>query len=360
MRFVRSQTLMALWAAFTAAVVGAAAAEPAGPPPEALAPRLIATIDFYGLRRLDVETLRKALPIHEGDSVAMIDGDKLGGRLRAALSATPHVRDVRANIVCCSETGGLLLFVGVQEDTAPPLHFHSPPAGAQRLPDDLIAADTALDRALFEAVQSGHTREDDSQGHAVQTEAPAARALQEQRVAVTAGNLPLLRQVLRESADARQRAMAARYLGYALDMQAVVDDLAYAAADSDQGVRNDAVRALLVFSRANRPPRIPYDPFVALLESPLWTDLNKASGALDGLTAHRDPELLALLKRRSLPALASIARWKSRGHARAGYDVLGRIAGYSEAELQADWDRGDTEPVIQAALQSNPSASGPR
>jgi hypothetical protein len=352
--FFPGQALAALLAV---AAAGAVAAEP---PPEALAPRPIDSIDFYGLRSLDAETLRKALPMHEGDKVAIDESGAIEQKVKTVLSAWPHVRGSRVAFTCCAPQGGVNLFVGVEEDSAPVMHFRPPPAGVARLPDELVSLYGALDQALFAAIEKGRGREDDSRGYALQVDAPAAMALQEQSVGLAARNLSSLRQVLRESADGRQRAMAAQFLGYAPDQQAVVDDLVYAAGDPYEAVRNNAVRALLVFSRAERPPRVPYEPFVALLDSPVWTDLNKGSGALDALSRSRDPELLALLKRRSLPVLATIARWRSKGHAQSAYMILGRIAGYPDADLLSRWAKGDIEPVIGAALESGPNASGPR
>jgi hypothetical protein len=346
--------LLAICAASVSAGVRAAELSP-----EILAPRRINIIDFYGLRSLDAEVLRKALPIHEGDTVSMTEATDVQKKVEAALSGLPHVRQVRGNFTCCDEKGGLVVFIGVQEDTATPLHFRPPPTGDVRLPDELIAADDALEQALLKAIVDGRGQEDDSLGHALQKNAPEARALQEQRVALTASHLDLLRRVLRESANGRQRAMAARYLGYAQDKQAVVDDLVYAAGDPYEEVRNDAVRALLVFAHAKNPQRVPYAPFIDLLDSPVWTDLNKASGALGALTVGRDPELLAMLRRRSLPALVTMARWRDRGHAQDAYMILGRIAGYSDSDLMSRWTKGDAEPVIAAALAqaSTPSSA---
>jgi hypothetical protein len=346
--------VLALLAVCAAGTATAAAFTSSDPPAELLAPRRVSTIDFYGLRSLDPEALRKALPLHEGDTVSMTEATQVEKKVAAAVTALPHVRDVRTGFTCCDQKGGLAVFVGVQEESSRTLHFRPPPTGDLRLPDELIAADNALEQALIKAVVAGRGQEDDSLGHALQTNAPEARALQEQRVALTASNLALLRRVLRESANGNQRAMAARYLGYAPDKQAVVDDLVYAAGDPYEGVRNDAVRALLVFAGAKSPPRVPYAPFIDLLDSLVWSDLNKACGALGRLTVARDPELLAQLKRRSLPALAAIARWRDRGHAQDAYMILGRIAGYPEDDLMSRWSRGDIEPVIAAALAKAP------
>jgi hypothetical protein len=313
--------------------------------------RPIATIDFYGQRTLDAEALRKALPIHEGDLLSRGDGARLTPSVRAALVGRPHLRDTRLDFICCAEGGGVHVFVGVQEDGTPEVHFRAAPTGAIRLPAQLVAHGRALDRALMEAVYKGHSAEDDSQGHSLLTQAPEARALQEQNVALAARNLHILRRVLRESADAEQRAMAARYLGYAPDKQAVVNDLVRAMTDPDPGVRNDAMRALMVFSMSKIPPPIPYEAFVGLLDTPTWTDLNKSSIALMALSSTRNPQLLELLRKRSMPALLAMAHWRDRDHSLPAYWMLGRIAGLSDQEIQDRWDRADADGVIAAALK---------
>ena len=115
------------------------------------------------------------------------------------------------------------------------------------------------------------------------------------------------------------------------------------------------MRALLVFGEmvpvANRRvPRIPHAPFMAFLHSPIWTDRNKATGALMTLSASRDAALLARLRKGALAPLIEMARWKSDGHARPAFVLLGRIAGYSDDAAKAAWDRGERELVISAAL----------
>jgi len=162
--------------------------------------------------------------------------------------------------------------------------------------------------------------------------------------------------VLRSSSDAAQRALAAQVLGYAADKQAVVDDLVYGMTDPSDQVRNNAMRALLVFAQmvptAARPvPRIPYAPFIAFLNSPVWTDRNKASGALMTLSVSRDASLLTRLRKDALIPLAEMARWKSEGHAKPAFVILARIAGYSDDAEEAAWDRGERELVIAAAMK---------
>jgi hypothetical protein len=167
-------------------------------------------------------------------------------------------------------------------------------------------------------------------------------------------DLGQLRLVLRSSGDAAHRALAALVLGYAPDKPAVVEDLVHGISDPDEEVRNNAMRALWVFADmdpgvSRSVPRIPSEPFLALLNSAVWSDRNKASVALVSMTATRDPELLAKLREESLASLVEMARWKSAGHAYAAYIILGRMTGYSDEAAQALWDGGEREVVIEAA-----------
>lgn len=63
----------------------------------------------------------------------------------------------------------------------------------------------------------------------------------------------------------------------------------------------------------------------------MWSDRNKAAGALMALSDSRAPQLLATLRNEALAPLAEMARWESDGHATAAFLILGRIAGYSDA-----------------------------
>jgi hypothetical protein len=74
------------------------------------------------------------------------------------------------------------------------------------------------------------------------------------------------------------------------------------------------------------------------------------------LTASRDPELLAKLRKQALAPLVEMARWKSAGHALAAFMILGRMAGYSDEAAFALWDRGDRETVTRAAIEGRQPA----
>jgi hypothetical protein len=128
--------------------------------------------------------------------------------------------------------------------------------------------------------------------------------------------------------------------------------------DPDEGVRNNAMRALAVLSQMTpsegRPaPRIPPAPFIAFLNSPSWLDRNKASFALLTLTQTRDPQLLAGLRKYAMTSLVEMARWKSEGHAMPAFIILGRIGGLSEPDISDAWTRGNREAIITAASKDH-------
>ena len=315
----------------------------------------IGIIDFYGLNHVSAAQARQALTVKEGDTLSFGSSERPAflSESESRLSMVPGVVGVRMNVVCCDE-GRAILYVGIQEDGGAVMRFRSAPDGTARLAADVVQAGDEFSRALAAAVQRGDAAEDRTQGHALGHD-PATRAIQERFISYARRDLPTLREVLRHSSDSSQRALAAQVLGYVTDKQAVVGDLVYGVSDPFEEVRNNAMRALLVFAESApttaRPvPRVPYEPFIALLNSPVWSDRNKSSGAVMVLSKNRDAELFARLRSEALRPLVEMARWKSAGHAVAAFMILGRMAGYSDEAAQGAWNRGEREAVISAVL----------
>jgi hypothetical protein len=260
-----------------------------------------------------------------------------------------------ANVVCC-DNGRAIVYVGVQERGTPVVRFHAAPHGSDRLPADVVAAGEAFEHAFVTAIQRGQAGEDRTQGHAL-NEAPEPRAVQERFIEYARRDLPRLRRVLSDSSDTAHRALAAQVLGYVEDKQSVVNDLVRAMHDPDEGVRNNAMRALLVFTYTKptprrRTPRVPEAPFIEFLGSPVWTDRNKSVAAVAELSRTRDPRLLARLRATALGPLVEMARWKSAGHAGPALVVLARLADRPDAEADAALANGGREAIISAALAS--------
>ena len=142
-------------------------------------------------------------------------------------------------------------------------------------------------------------------------------------------------------------------LGYAPDKTAVTSDLIDAARDPNAKVRNNVTRALgaiAVLAAAKPELGIHIDPsvFIEMLDSVTWTDRNKASFLFEGLTRSKSPDLLALLRHRSLHDLKEMARWKS-GHALTAALILGRVAGWSDEQTYKAWVGGRREDILTAA-----------
>lgn len=157
--------------------------------------------------------------------------------------------------------------------------------------------------------------------------------------------------VLRSAADNEQRQIAAHLLGYTNQSGRQIADLVWASHDPDEGVRNNATRALGVLARSNPKvaARTPAAGFIGMLNSATWTDRNKAGALLLSLSQWRPPKLLAALRAQTLESLVEMARWRS-GHAHAARMLLGRIAGIEEERLvKLAGDSARVDVIVKAA-----------
>jgi HEAT repeats len=309
----------------------------------------IGIIDSYGLRSVSERQVREALQIKEGDPSSVETKEA-----QRRLESLSGVAEALVSIVCC-DAGKIILFIGIREKGVPALQFRPAPQGKVLLPQDVVQAGDDILKALSAAVIKGNLSEDDSQGHALSSD-PAMRAVEERFITFAARDLKLLRDVLRHSADAEHRAMAAQIIAYTANKQAIVNDLIEAMRDPAEGVRNNATRALAVMAGAARqttrqPIKIPVRPFIEMLNSVEWTDRNKSSWALLRLTDKRDPAVLSELRQKALPSLIEMACWKSSGHAYHSFFLLGRVAGLPEDEITAAWEHGDRASFIETAVK---------
>jgi len=236
--------------------------------------------------------------------------------------------------ICCLEDGRRSIFIGLTEVGAPPLSFNPAPQSDAKLPENALRIFQKLDDDLTAAVKKGAAGEDDSQGYAL-SEDPAARADQLKLREWTRSHLSTVLKVLSESRDSEQRANAAEALGYADRSKQQIAALVKAAFDADDGVRNNAVRALEVLCNvgAEVTSQIPAARFVPLLHSIEWTDRNKGAYLLMAMTASRDPVLLKMLHDQALEPLREMAQWKDFSHAWSSLIILGRIGGIEEERL---------------------------
>jgi hypothetical protein len=219
-------------------------------------------------------------------------------------------------------------------------------------------------RSFLETVSAsmGHGKgdEDLTNGYSLMAD-PTCRDRQTAFLAMAARDLPLLDQVVRNSSDSEQRAIAAYVLQYGPrgphTTQTILNALQYALQDPDSEVRENAMRALkavAVGGRLHPDQRIRIEPtwFVELMNSLVWSDRRNASLALVDLTERRNPESLAVLRDRALTSVLEMARWRDLQHALPGFILAGRLAGLNDKQIQDAWVNGERESVIEKALKS--------
>jgi len=245
-----------------------------------------------------------------------------------------------------------MLYIGVAGTSSVALQHKSAPTGKVRLPAVALKLSRETEEALSKAAQAGRTQQDLSNGYALSAD-PELRAKELQIREFALANEALLRTVLSSSSDAEHRAIAAEFLGYANVSARQITALTDAARDPDEGVRNNAVRALGVIagSSQQRAGTISPNPFLALVKSDKWVDRNKGGWLLVNLTESRDPRLLKQIREETMDALVEMARWQFAGHASFARRLLGRIAGIEEAKLDTLIDN-QPEAIIAAAQKS--------
>lgn len=289
---------------------------------------VIGIIDYYGVKALSPEKLRKELKIAEGEALPGSRGD-----LEEMLLAVKGV--VRANVeaVCC-EDGKAIVYVGVEERGRPHLDLREEPKNeALTLPDPVVQFYPRVVNAM-----------------AVGPE--ALGVLQAEILEFAEVYQRPLREVMREAADPDARATAALLLGYSPHTQETVDSLQYALRDPDQTVRTRALKSLMVFALyAREHPeaelRVLTTWFVEMLNSVSWQDRKNAMDALVELTEKPDAYLTKHLKERGAAALVEMAMWRHLPHALPAYLLLGRLAGMSEQEIQDSWSANAREETIK-------------
>jgi hypothetical protein len=321
----------------------------------------IGAIDFYGRNGLNVNLIRAALPLREGDQLSLDSKEIVVERFREAIKRATGRDTADVAPVCCDERGRLLIYIGLRDGSVRQTAYNTAPRGSDRLSPTAIKVYRDAEQALSEAMEKGVSGEDDSEGYALSRDSEA-RARQLALHGYAASHSTSVRRVLTSARDVEQRQIAAEMLGYAARSHAQIRALVRASHDLDSGVRNNAIRALVVLTRSSSKASamISGECFVDLLNSVIWTDRNKSVALLATLTEGRDARLLACLREQALASLLEMARWSFAGHADSARLMLGRIAGIDEKILTAMVERQEVEPIIKALTTQKKNADNAR
>ncbi len=321
---------------------------------EDISPR-IGAIEIYGARKSSVKKIRSALGVSEGDAlpVSRQDAEDRIAKISGVVAS-------RIEAACC-EDGKMVLYVGVEEKDAPHFEFRPAPNGDAMLPDEIVKNYRAFLDAVAASIRRHDADEDLTNGYSLMADQDC-RELQEAFLPMLARNLAIVDQVLRESGNSEQRAIAAYVMQYGprdfRSSKTIVNGLEYALQDPEDTVRENALRSLkavAVGAKLHPDQEIRIEPtwFVEMMNSVVWSDRRNASLALVNLTEGRDAETLDLIRERALASVLDMARWHDLEHALPGFILAGRLAGLDEKQIQAAWVSGDREEVIRRAHKPN-------
>lgn len=308
----------------------------------------IGSIDFYGYSGLNVDNIRAALPLHEGDLYPGAEETIRGINKAVRLATVGAPTDIAP--VCCDKQGNYMIYVGLPGNSIKHMQYNPVPKGKIRLPAEILMLYEQTMGAATAAVLKGNAREDTSKGYSLSITDESLRAKQLAGRAYAIRNERLLHRVLDSSSEARQRIAAAHMLGYTRQSSHQIAGLVRASHDPDEAVRNNATRALGVLAESNPKiaPRIPASGFIEMLNSGSWSDRNKAAWVLDILTKNRDSKLLNDLRSQALVSLIEMARWQRPSHAYTARILLGRIAGIEDERLRQLANEDNAEQIIDA------------
>jgi hypothetical protein len=98
----------------------------------------IGTIDVYGNRKTDANTILEHLNVKEGDSIS--HDNFRSADIASRLEQIPGVKHATVNPICCDTTNNLMLFIGIGETDSVILKYRKAPTQQIRLPGKMIDA----------------------------------------------------------------------------------------------------------------------------------------------------------------------------------------------------------------------------
>lgn len=308
----------------------------------------IGEVEYFGYAGLNLPQIQAAIPFHKGSVLTISQMKDAMTKAASTIQKLTGRQPTDIEPVCCDARGAWMVYVGLPGKSSHEVSDNPAPTGNSKLPAKIVQLYDQTIEGVLHAVRAG-AKEDDSKGYFLSSD-PSLHKKQLAMRAYAVSHGPLIIKVLQTSSDSHQREAAADALGYAQQTPTQLAALAHASRDPDGGVRNNAVRALVVLAYLGPKTagEIPAQGFIDLLSSGSWTDRNKASLLLETLTRTRNPKLLAALRRQALAPLIEMAHW-DLGHGSPAQMILGRIAGIPEADLQKMISTGQVDAIIRAA-----------
>jgi hypothetical protein len=301
-----------------------------------------------------MKRLKASLPVKEGQKLSFDAMPHLIAQIQTSIKQLTGKEATDVAPVCCTGQHNWIVYIGLPGKNVQTFRYNSTPQGRRQFPPEIVSLYREAMNLIFESLQKpgAETSEDRSQGYALSAY-PPLRAKQLAMRDYAVHHESLIRQILQESGESEQRAIAAHLLGYANYSQQQITDLVHASHDPDDSVRNNAVRALgvLAGSKPTIASEIPASDFISMLNSGIWKDRNKGGFLLSILTTNRDQQLLNLLRQQASDSLLEMVHWDA-GHADDSLVILGRIARIDENRLQQLVASHDRDTIIREFLRN--------
>src|SRR5260370_18297063 len=95
----------------------------------------VSDIEFYGYKGIDIEALRKALPVHAGDKYSA----EIDQQIRRAVKRATGHEPTYVGAVCCDEQGDNVLFIGLPGESSKSFAYNPHPESILQLSTKIIA-----------------------------------------------------------------------------------------------------------------------------------------------------------------------------------------------------------------------------
>ena len=310
----------------------------------------IAGVYFYGCDGSHVDEIKKAMPPLIGEKHTDDDRKSLQSKISQVVWKTTWCFPTQIAVVN-SGNSKWNIYIGLKGRSVDQTSYKPASTGDVKLPEEVVAIGKEMDDySPILLKEKGGTSQDLSKGYALDND-PVGRALQLKLRNWVFANQQITFDVLKNSSNANERALAAEALGYLDPSKEQIDALIDATRDGNSGVRNNAARALgcIASSTADLASQIPSERFVEMLNSGVWSDRNKGEFVLAKLCQH-DPALIARVQDKAIQALSDMAAWDTP-HAYSARTLLADIAKIPDANREQLLNSDNVGELIKAAMR---------
>ncbi len=292
---------------------------------------------FFGYEGFDLNKLADAFSLKNG---AIVDEEVwFPKQMEELKEEVAKIAGKPATDVALIHTGeGHIVFVGIPgKSNSEPTSFHNP--GKEKIP-----APAQVKEAYFQSMSLLPKAVAKKNKEDVDAYLQQRKVLLESAKAERAALLKAL-----ESADTEDRVVASYALGLVASTKEELAGLVKLADDPNSTVRNNSTRELaeLLLDKPELAKDIPPTRYIEMLNSPTWTDRNKAVFILQGLSKTREPSILAEMREKALPSLKEMCTWPI-GYSDSAIELLGRIAGIPDEKLKKLQETNNSKAVFEA------------